>query len=372
MSKRDYYEVLGVSRNATDEELKKAYRRLAMKNHPDRNPGDKAAEERFKEGKEAWEVLSDPRKRSSYDQFGHAGVDRTVGATTGGAFRDIFDEVFGDIFGGGRGSGTRVYRGADLRYELDLNLEEAVFGTTAKIQVPTQARCDACGGSGARPGTSPVRCPTCDGVGQVRMQQGFFSLQQTCPRCQGAGEVITDPCGTCAGAGRVSKTKSLSVKVPAGVDTGDRVRLSGEGEPGRNGGPPGDLYVEIAVREHSIFARDGNHLYCEVPISFVTATLGGELEAPTLDGRVQLKVPPETQTGKQFRLRGKGVRSVRGGGVGDLICRVVVETPVNLNRKQKELLEEFEASLLKNDKKHRPRQTGWLDNVRKFFEGLSQ
>ena len=373
MPKRDYYEVLGVSRAAGDDELKKAYRRLAMKNHPDRNPDDIAAEERFKEGKEAYEVLSDPRKRSAYDQFGHAGVDQTVGgAGRGGGFRDIFDEVFGDIFGGGRGGGggTRVYRGADLRYELGLSLEEAVFGTTVKIDVPSRARCEECSGSGARRGTSPETCSTCDGMGQVRMQQGFFSLQQTCPRCRGTGKVITSPCPACDGGGRVVRNKSLSVKVPAGVDVGDRVRLTGEGETGENGGPPGDLYVEINVRDHPIFTREGVHLYCEVPIGFVTATIGGELEVPGLEGRINLKVPGETQTGKLFRLRGKGVKSVRGGEQGDLLCRVVVETPVNLNRKQKELLKEFDDSLHKNERKHRPRESGWIDNVKRFFEDL--
>ena len=373
MSKRDYYEVLGVSRDANDDELKKAYRRLAMKNHPDRNPDDAAAEERFKKGKEAYEVLSDARKRPAYDQFGHAGVDQTVGgAGRAGGFRDIFDEVFGDIFGGGRGGGggSRVYRGADLRYELGLSLEEAVFGTTVKIAVPSRVQCEECTGSGARPGTSPGTCTTCDGVGQVRMQQGFFSLQQTCPRCRGTGKVITSPCPACDGGGRIVRNKSLSVKVPAGVDVGDRVRLSGEGEAGENGGPPGDLYVEINVRDHPIFTREGVHLYCEVPIGFVTATVGGELKVPGLEGRINLKVPSETQTGKLFRLRGKGVKSVRGGEQGDLLCRVVVETPVNLNRKQKDLLQEFDDSLHKNERKHRPKESGWLDNVKRFFEDL--
>lgn len=373
MAKRDYYEVLGVNRNAGDDELKKAYRRLAMKNHPDRNPDDGAAEDRFKEGKEAYEVLSDAHKRSAYDQFGHAGVEQTVGgAGRAGGFRDIFDEVFGDIFGGGRGGGggSRVYRGADLRYELGLSLEEAVFGATVKIDVPSRVQCEECSGSGARPGSSPQTCTTCDGVGQVRMQQGFFSLQQTCPRCRGAGKVITSPCPACDGDGRIVRNKSLSVKVPAGVDVGDRVRLTGEGEPGENGGPPGDLYVEINVRDHPIFTREGVHLYCEVPIGFVTATLGGELEVPGLEGRIILKVPAESQTGKLFRLRGKGVKSVRGGEQGDLLCRVVVETPINLNRKQRDLLKEFDDSLHLNERKHRPKESGWIDNVKRFFEDL--
>ena len=373
MAKRDYYEVLGVNRNAGDDELKKAYRRLAMKNHPDRNPDDTAAEDRFKEGKEAYEVLSDARKRTAYDQFGHAGVEQTLGgAGRAGGFRDIFDEVFGDIFGGGRGAGggSRVYRGADLRYELGLSLEEAVFGTTVKIDVPSRVHCESCSGSGARPGSSPETCSTCDGVGQVRMQQGFFSLQQTCPRCRGAGKVITSPCPACDGDGRTVRNKSLSVKVPAGVDVGDRVRLTGEGESGENGGPPGDLYVEINVRDHPIFTREGVHLYCEVPIGFVTATLGGELQVPGLEGRINLKVPAESQTGKLFRLRGKGVKSVRGGEQGDLLCRVVVETPINLNRKQRDLLKEFDDSLQKNERKHRPKESGWIDNVKRFFEDL--
>jgi len=372
MAKRDYYEILGVSHNASDEEVKKAYRRLAMKNHPDRNPGDRAAEERFKEAKEAYEVLSDPRKRAAYDQFGYAGVDPSMG-TSGGAsaFRDIFDEVFGDIFGA-RSGGTRVYRGADLRYELELTLEEAATGTKARIRVPSRVGCEECGGSGARRGTSPAACTTCNGVGQVRMQQGFFSLQQTCPRCRGTGRIVRDPCPSCDGAGRVIKEKSLSVRVPPGVDTGDRVRLAGEGEPGERGGPPGDLYVEVRVREHPIFTRDGNDLYCEVPIGFVTATLGGELEVPSLEGRVTLRVPPGTQSGQIFRLRGKGIRSVRGDTVGDLLCRVVIETPVDLTARQKELLLEFDRSLGNDEKKHRPKEMGWLDGVKRFFEEMKR
>ncbi len=379
MAKRDYYEVLGVSRNASEAELKKAFRRLAQKYHPDRNPGDKEAEERFKEAKEAYETLSDPRKRAAYDQFGHAGVDPGMGGTAGAgggfggaSFSDIFGDVFGDIFGGGAGrGGSRAYRGADLRYDLELTLEEAVMGTTVRIRVPTQVTCQACGGTGAQPGSQPETCPTCGGVGQVRMQQGFFSVQQTCPRCRGAGQIIHDPCTRCHGQGRVQETRTLSVKVPAGVDTGDRIRLAGEGEAGQNGGPPGDLYVQIRVKEHPIFERRDNNLYCEVPIPFVTAALGGELEVPTLDGRVNLKIPPETQSGRLFRLRGKGVKPVRGGPVGDLLCRVVVETPVNLTPRQKELLREFEKTLdEKGGSHHNPQSHSWLDSVRKFFEGL--
>ena len=381
MSKRDYYEILGVEKNASEAEIKKAFKRLAMKYHPDRNPDNKEAEEKFKEAKEAYEILTDAQKRSAYDQFGHAGVDPSAGmggaAGFGGgaSFSDIFGDVFGDIFGGGRGragggGGSRAYRGDDLQYNLELNLEEAVHGTQVDVRIPTHVACDECGGSGAKKGTNASTCPTCGGVGQVRMQQGFFSLQQTCPRCHGRGKVITDPCGKCHGQGRVQKHKTLSVKIPAGVDSGDRIRLSGEGEAGEHGGPPGDLYVQIGVRPHPIFERDGQDLFCEVPINIVTAALGGELEVPTLDGRVKLKIPAETQSGKQFRLRGKGVRSVRGGQVGDLMCRVQVETPVNLTKRQKELLEELNQSLLQDSVQHSPRSSSWLDGVKKFFEDM--
>ncbi len=375
MAKRDYYEVLGVARNATEAEIKKAFKRLAMKYHPDRNPDDKAAEEQFKEAKEAYDILGDPQKRAAYDQFGHAGVDPSAGGAgfgAGGAsFSDIFGDVFGDIFGGGGragGGGQRAYRGADLRYNLDLTLEEAVAGTTVKIRVPTLVECEECDGSGARRGTTPTTCPTCNGHGSVRMQQGFFSLQQTCPRCRGTGKIIADPCPHCQGQGRLRDQKTLSVKVPAGVDSGDRIRLAGEGEAGEHGGPPGDLYVQINIKPHPIFKREDSHLFCEVPISMVTAALGGELDVPTLDGRVKLKIPAETQTGKQFRLRGKGVKSVRGGVVGDLICRVAVETPVNLSERQRELLQEFEKSM--EGDKHTPQHSSWLDGVKKFFEDM--
>ena len=374
MSKRDYYEVLGVSKNASDAELKKAYRRAAQKHHPDRNLDNPEAEDKFKEAKEAYEMLSNGQKRAAYDQFGHAGVDPSMGGGARGAggganFSDVFGDVFGDIFGGGGGSrgGPRVYRGADLRYNLELSLEDAVKGTSVKIRVPTYSTCSSCTGSGAKKGTTPKTCTTCGGHGQVRMQQGFFSVQQTCPHCKGTGSSITDPCPDCHGQGRTKEQKTLSVKVPSGVDSGDRIRLANEGEAGENGGPNGDLYVQIDVKKHSIFTRDESHLYCEVPISFVTAALGGELEVPTLEGRVKLKIPAETQTGKLFRMRGKGVKPVRGGSTGDLLCRVTVETPVKLSGKQKELLKELDASL-QSGGKHNPQLNSWMDGVKKFFD----
>ncbi|HEY9051150.1 MAG TPA: molecular chaperone DnaJ [Gammaproteobacteria bacterium] len=378
MSKRDYYEVLGVSRDVNEADLKKAYRRLAMKHHPDRNQNDPESEVKFKEAKEAYDVLSDAQKRAAYDQYGHAGVDPSAAAGAGfgggASFSDIFGDVFGDIFGGGaggaRGGRNRAYRGSDLRYNLELSLEDAVFGTSVKIKIPTLVSCNTCNGSGAKKGSQPVTCTTCGGTGQVRIQQGFFSVQQTCPHCHGAGKMIKDPCNDCHGQGRVEERKTLSVKVPAGVDNGDRIRLSGEGEAGENGGPPGDLYVQIHVKPHAIFERDGSHLLCQVPISIATAALGGELEVPTLNGRVKLKIPAETQTGKLFRLRGKGVAPVRGGGAGDLLCKVSVETPVHLNAKQKELLREFEASMKGDDNTHNPQSRSWMDGVKKFFDDM--
>ncbi|MEZ5504096.1 MAG: molecular chaperone DnaJ [Halioglobus sp.] len=370
--KRDYYEILGVSKGADEKDIKKAYRREAMKHHPDRNPDDPAAEAKFKEATEAYDVLMDSRKRAAYDQYGHAGVDPGMGGGgfSGGNFSDIFGDVFGDIFGGGGRSRGGPQRGSDLRYTLDISLEDAVKGTTVEIRVPSLSTCDTCDGSGAKKGSSPTTCGTCGGVGQVRMQQGFFQVQQTCPSCRGRGKTITDPCGTCRGQGRVEKTKKLSVKVPPGVDTGDRIRLSGEGEAGPEGGPPGDLFVQMSVRQHPIFERDGKNLYCEVPIPFVDAALGGDLDVPTLDGRVKLKIPPETQTGKLFRLRGKGVKPVRGGSVGDLLCRVVVETPVKLNKEQKALLEELRSSLGEGGKTQSPRQTSWFEGVKNFFDDM--
>ena len=374
MAKRDYYKVLDVPRGATEAEIKKSYRRLAMKYHPDRNPNDREAEESFKEAKEACEVLTDPQKRAAYDQYGHAGVEAAARGAAGrggfGAdtFSDIFGDVFGDIFGGGRRGGrSQVYRGADLRYELELDLSQAVFGHQVEIALERLAECDVCHGTGAARGSTPTTCETCGGAGQVRIAQGFFQLQQTCPRCRGSGTIVRNPCDACLGQGRVRRSRTLSVKVPAGVDTGDRVRLSGEGEAGRNGGPPGDLYVEIHVREHPIFERDGVHLSCEVPVSFATAALGGTVNVPTLEGDVALKVPAETQSGRVFRLRDKGVKPVRGGSRGDLFCRVVVETPVHLSAEQRDLIHRLEESLKAHATRHAPRENGFLDGVRRFF-----
>lgn len=368
MSKRDYYEVLGVSRQATEDELKRAYRRLAMKLHPDRNPGDATAEEKFKECSEAYEILSDAQKRAVYDKHGHEGLSRGGGGGFGGGagFSDIFGDVFSDIFGGSGRSGPR--RGSDLRYSLELDLEQAAAGTTESIRIPTLEVCEPCSGHGTASGKAASKCPTCAGAGQVRVQQGFFVLQQSCPHCRGRGTQISDPCKSCRGAGKVRREKTLEVKIPPGVDTGDRIRLSGEGEPGERGSTPGDLYVQITVRPHDFFERDGADLHCSVPISVVTAALGGEMEVPTLNGKALLKIPEGTQTGKLFRLRGMGLKSVRGGGTGDLLCAVVVETPVHLNRKQKELLEQFRDSMEGGAAKHSPESTSWLDKAKKFIE----
>jgi len=376
MSKRDYYEVLMVAKTASDDELKKAYRRLAMKFHPDRNPGDTDAEEKFKEANEAYEILSDAAKRQVYDQYGHEGLQRGGGGGgfgDMGGFADIFGDVFSDIFGGGGGGARRggSRRGADLRYVMDLTLEQAAFGSTETIRIPSMVDCETCDGHGTADGKPAPKCTTCGGSGQVRVQQGFFVLQQTCPNCRGRGTRVSDPCKTCRGAGKVRKEKTLEVKIPAGVDTGDRIRLTGEGEAGEQGGTAGDLYVQINVKAHDFFERDGNDLYCTVPIDFVTAALGGELKVPTLDGSgAALKIPDETQTGKTFRLRGKGLRSVRGGAMGDLLCTVSVETPVGLSRKQKDLLRDFGSSLTDDDARghHHPASEGWLDKAKKFFE----
>jgi molecular chaperone DnaJ len=375
-TKEDYYKLLGVERNASDAEIKKAYRSKAMKYHPDKNPDNPTeAEARFKEIKEAYEVLSDPKKRAAYDQFGHAGVDPSMGAGRGGfgaeGFGDIFGDMFGDIFGGGRQRSGGISRGSDLRHVLEITLEQAVFGTDQKIHIPVLVTCKECSGSGAKKGSSPIICSTCHGHGQVRMQQGFFSIQQTCPTCRGTGKQIKDPCGVCYGQGRVQETKTLSVKIPAGVDTSDRIRLAGEGEAGERGGPAGDLYVEIHVKPHLIFNRDGANLSCEVPISFFTACLGDEIEVPTLDGKVMLKIPSETQTGKTFRLRGKGVKPVRGGPVGDLLCKVYIETPVNLTKEQKALITKLGESLSSSGKHHSPQESSWLDSVKNFFDKLT-
>lgn len=370
MSKQDYYEVLGVSRNADEAEIKKAYRRLAMKYHPDRTKGDKGDEEKFKVATQAYEVLSDPRKRQQYDQFGHAGVDPSQGFGGGaGGFGDIFNDIFADIFGaagGGRQRGPA--RGSDLQYNLELSLEQAVRGENITIDIPTYAQCKECTGSGAAKGSKPKTCGTCQGHGQIRMQQGFFSLQQTCPTCRGQGTVISDPCRPCHGQGRVKEHKKLQVKIPPGIDEGDRIRLSGEGEAPLHGGVAGDLYVQVRIRPHAIFQRDGNNLYCEMPIRFVTAVLGGELEVPTLEGAVKLQIPAETQTGRVFKLTGKGVQSVRGRSKGDLLCRVIVETPVDLTKRQKELLREFEKET--EGQSHSPRVSKWFNRVREFIDNM--
>lgn len=369
MAKSDYYEILDISRNAGEREIKKAYKRLAMKFHPDRNPGNTEAEAKFKEIKEAYEVLADPHKRAAYDQYGHAAFEQGGGG--GGAdFSDIFGDVFGDIFGGSRRQ--RASRGADLRYNMELSLEEAVRGVTREIRIPALDECGVCHGSGAKPGTSIVTCSTCHGQGQVQMRQGFFAVQQTCPTCQGQGRITKDLCNKCHGNGRVEKFKTLSVKIPAGVNTGDRIRLSGKGEAGERGALPGDLYVQVQVCKHPIFEREENDLYCEVPINFAMAVLGGEIEVPTLDGRVKLKIPAETQTGKLFRMRGKGVKSVRRGNQGDLLCRVVVETPVKLSERQKQLLRELEESFGgPSGDQNSPRSKRFLDGVKKFFDDLT-
>ncbi|XPF95788.1 molecular chaperone DnaJ [Colwellia sp. RE-S-Sl-9] len=375
MSKRDYYEVLGVSKSAPERDIKKAYKRLAMKLHPDRNQGDKGKEEEFKEVKEAYEILTDDQKRAAYDQYGHAAFEQGGhggGGGFGGGFGGAqdFGDIFGDIFGGGRGGGRqRQQRGSDLRYNLELTLEEAVKGKTLEIKVPTYVACEPCDGSGAKKGSSAKTCSTCHGHGQVQMRQGLFAVQQTCPTCNGQGKVISDPCNSCHGQGRVQKNKTLSVKIPPGVDTGDRIRLTGEGEAGENGAPAGDLYVQANVKAHKIFERDENDLYCEMPISFTTAALGGEIEVPTLAGKVKLKIPKETQTGKMFRLRGKGVKSVRSHVTGDLMCKVVLETPVSLSGDQADLLRQLETKMGTNSK-HSPKESGFFDSVKSFFDDL--
>ena len=374
MSKQDFYQTLGIAKNSTDAEIKKAYRRLAMKHHPDRNPGNKTSEQKFKEGKEAYEVLSDPRKRSTYDQFGHAGMNTQSGMgggfNPGDSFNDIFGDMFGDIFGSRRGQRSNIQRGSDLRYNLTLDLEQAVFGDTIKIKIPSLTTCSPCKGSGAKTGTSRATCQKCDGRGNVRVQQGFFTLQQTCPACRGTGQTIPFPCTDCNGSGRVQKNRTISIKIPSGVDNDDRIRLSNEGEAGINGGPAGDLYVDITVREHSIFTREGSNLFCNVPTSFSTAVLGGVVKVPTIDGAVNLTIPSETQSGKVFRLKGKGITSYRDTRIGDLYCKLQIETPVNLDSKQKSLLKQFEESINSSSKNHRPHKSSWKKSVKQFFDRL--
>ncbi len=366
MAKRDFYEILGVPKNADDDELKKAYRKMAMKFHPDRNPDNKVSEEKFKEAKEAYEMLSDPQKRQAYDRHGHAGVDPNAfggGAGAGaGGFSDVFGDIFGDIFGGQRGGGggrSNVYRGADLRYAMEITLEQAARGHATEIRIPTWDHCGVCSGSGAKPGTKPKTCGTCAGQGQVRMQQGFFSVQQTCPTCRGSGKIITDPCTACTGVGKVKNNKTLEVKIPEGIDDGMRIRSAGNGEPGVNGGPAGDLFVEIRVKEHTVFQREADDLHCEVPISITKAALGGTVEVPTLSGKGEIEIPEGTQPAKTFRLKGKGIKGVRSSYPGDLYVHINVETPVRLTEHQKKLMKELELSLV--DSKHRPQTKTWKD-----------
>ncbi len=377
-TKRDYYETLGVPKNATEEEIKKAYRKLAMKHHPDRNQGeDKAAEAKFKDAKEAYEMLSDSGKRSAYDQYGHAGVDPNMrggpGAEGFGGFAEAFGDIFGDIFGQARGGaagqarGRQVFRGGDLSYAMEITLEEAAIGKEAQIRIPSWDPCETCSGSGAKPGTQAKTCTTCQGQGIVQMRQGFFSVQQTCPHCRGTGKIIPEPCATCHGQGKVKKQKTLEVKIPAGIDDNMRIRSAGNGEPGTNGGPPGDLYIEIRLKKHDIFERDGDDLHCAVPLSFSTAALGGEIDVPTLAGKAAIDIPEGTQSGKQFRLRGKGVKGVRSSYPGDLYCHVTVETPVKLTEHQRKLFKELEESLKKGGAKHSPSEGSWADKLRRFF-----
>jgi molecular chaperone DnaJ len=369
----DYYEVLGLSKGASGGEIKKAFKKKAMKYHPDRTGNDKVAGEKFKEAKEAYDVLSDPQKKSMYDQYGTTDFGGSSGPSGGfntSGFGDVFEDIFGDIFGGNQSRGaSQRYKGADLEYELSLTLEEAAFGIEKSINIKTKDSCDSCNGSGAKSGSKPVSCSMCNGVGQVRAQQGFFTIQQTCPTCSGKGTVISNPCSKCYGSGAMDINKEISVSVPAGVDNGDRVRLAGKGEAGINQGPPGDLFIRINLLKHSIFKRDGTNLYCEIPLSFAEAALGSEIEIPTLsNNKVSIDIPPGTQTGKYFRLKGKGVKSVRGGGVGDLMCSVQIETPVNLSEEQKNLLSQFDDKLKNSKKKHSPKSESWIDGVKNFFK----
>ena len=373
MAKRDFYETLGVAKNASEDDLKKAYRKLAMKYHPDRNPDSKEAEEKFKQAKEAYEILSDDNKRAAYDRYGHAGVDPNaagMGGAGGAGFGDSFGDIFGEIFGAGRrggGGGPQVYRGADLKYAMEITLEQAANGFDTEIRVPSWENCEICKGSGAKVGTSPKTCRTCGGSGAVRMQQGFFSVQQTCPTCHGSGKEITDPCVSCDGVGRTRRNKTLQVKIPAGIDDGMRIRSAGNGEPGINGGPAGDLFVEIHIKEHKIFQRENDDLHCELTIPFTTAALGGEIQVPTLNGKAEITIPEGTQSGKTFRLRGKGIKGVRGAYPGDLYCHFVVETPVKLTDEQKAILRQFETSLTEGGERHSPQSKSWTDRVKDFF-----
>ncbi len=378
MPKKDYYETLGVPKNASEEDIKKAYRKLAMKHHPDRNQGEsgKASEDKFKEAKEAYEMLSDAQKRAAYDQYGHAGVDPNMRGGPGaegfnGGFAEAFGDIFGDMFnqgGGRRGAGGRqVYRGSDLSYAMEVTLEEAARGKDAQIRIPAWEDCDTCTGTGAKPGTSVKACSTCGGAGTVQMRQGFFSVQQTCPHCRGTGKIIPEPCTACHGQGKVKKQKTLEVKIPSGIDDGMRIRSTGNGEPGTNGGPPGDLYIEIRLKKHDIFERDGDDLHCQVPVSFTTAALGGEIEVPTLEGTAAIDIPEGTQAGKQFRLRGKGIKGVRASYPGDLYCHVAVETPVKLTEHQRKLMRELDDSLTKGGGRHSPNGESWTDKLKNLF-----
>ena len=380
MSKRDYYEVLGVPKNAGDEDIKKAYRKYAMKHHPDRNQGDtaKKSEEKFKECKEAYEMLSDPQKRAAYDQFGHAGVDPNLGGRHGadcmaGGFAEAFGDIFGDIFGGVGGArrgagGQQVYRGSDLSYAMEITLEDAANGKETQIRIPSYETCEACSGSGAKPGTSPKVCTTCNGAGTVHMRQGFFSIQQTCPHCHGTGKIIPEPCPTCGGQGRIKRNKTLEVKIPGGINEGMRIRSSGNGEPGPNGGPPGDLYIEIRIKPHEIFERDGDDLHCTVPVGLTSAALGSTIEVPTLGGKAEIELPEGTQHGKTFRLRGKGIKGVRSSYPGDLYCHVSVETPIKLTEHQRKLLKELDESFRKSGDRHSPTSKSWSDRVKDLFK----
>jgi molecular chaperone DnaJ len=381
MSKRDYYEVLGLPKNASDDDIKKAYRKLAMKHHPDRNQGDgaKSSEEKFKEGKEAYEMLSDPQKKAAYDQYGHAGVDPNMGHGAGqegfGGFAEAFGDIFGDIFGGAGGGarrgapgGKQVYRGNDLSYAMEITLEEAAAGKDTQIRIPSWDNCETCKGSGAKPGTSPKTCTTCNGAGTVHMRQGFFSIQQTCPNCHGTGKIIPEPCPTCSGAGRIKRQKTLEVKIPAGINEGMRIRSSGNGEPGPNGGPAGDLYIEIRIKQHDIFERDGDDLHCTVPVPMTQAALGGSIEVPTLAGKVEIELPEGTQHGKTFRLRGKGIKGIRSSYPGDLYCHITLETPIKLTEHQRKLLKELDESLRKGGDRHSPNSKSWTDRVKDLFK----